>query len=260
MPDPNETTPAASNREVASSHSSTPSSHEALYEDLKFNKYHRKPLASWQRGIVIRQRCHIELSVHYDQLDRILNTFSLTLTALSSSAIFASANPQVSAAFGDTSSKNVVSYVAGIIAVVSTILQAVHRALQHVLLAEQNKQATVALTKLRFRLEFITGDNLVDTGTLNYIYLNRWAKEYNDALESAPLNLKSILKPHAKNMLKGRFMSFRVILKTLKCKRAGRAIQSDLFNVGLKNINSTSSGSDESITNESTVLLDRSMS
>ena len=260
MPDPNETTPAASNRKVASSHSSTPSSHEALYEDLTFNKDHRKPLASWQRGIIIRQRCHSELSVHYDQLDRILNTFSLTLTALSSSAIFASVNPQVSAAFGDTSSKNVVSYVAGMIAVVSTILQAVHRALQHVLLAEQHKQATVALTKLRFRLEFITGDNVVDTGTLNYIYLNRWAKEYNDALESAPLIPQKYFEAARKEYVEREVHEFSRHTKDIEVQLAGRAVQSDLFNVGLKNINSTSSGSDESITNESTALLDRSMS
>ena len=199
--------------------------------------------------------------MHYDQLDRILNTFSLTLTALSSSAIFASVNPQViSAVFGDTSSNNVVSYVVGIIAVVSTIPQAVHRALQHVLLAEKHKQATVALTKLRFRLEFITGDNVVDTGTLNYIYLNRWAKEYNDALESAPLIPQKYFDAARKEYVEREVHEFSRHTKDIEVQLAGRAVQSDLFNVGLKNINSTSSGSDESITNESTALLDRSMS
>ena len=157
------------------------------YEDLTSNKDHKKPIEAWQRGIITNQLCHSQLAEKYDLFDTILNTFSLTLTALSSSAIFVSVNPQVDAAFGGMWSKNLVSYVAGIISVVSTILQAVHMALQHVILAEQHRQATIALTKLRFHLELIVGDNVKDTGNLNYSDLNRWAREYKDALESAPV-------------------------------------------------------------------------
>jgi len=174
MADTNELTPM--NNSARASNHSTPT-----YDDLTFNKDHKKPIDAWQRGIIISQKCHSQLAETFARSDRILNTFSLTLTALSSSAIFASVNPP------DDWGKNVISYVAGMIAVVSTILQAVHRALQHVLFAEQHKQAAIALTKLRFRLELIVGDNLKDTGNLNYRDLNEWARDYDDALESAPL-------------------------------------------------------------------------
>mmetsp|Transcript_23292 Transcript_23292/g.34532 ORF Transcript_23292/g.34532 Transcript_23292/m.34532 type:complete len:250 (+) Transcript_23292:69-818(+) len=149
---------------------------------LKFNKKHPRPIEAWSRAISIRQACHSSLSTKYAKFDKSMNTVNVTLTALSSSAIFASMHPT-----GGSSGTSYLPFGAGAIAVASTILQSVQKALQYAQLAEQHKVANRQLTKIKFRLEVITGENFEDDGTLNMERLTEWVREYEDLLESAPI-------------------------------------------------------------------------
>ncbi len=161
---------------------------DIINSNIVHNKYHKRPIKSWARGIIIRQACHSKLATSYTQMDNRLNTLSVTLTALSSSAVFATINPTVDMTLnGIPNSKNYLAWGAGLIALASTVLQAIVKALNYATLAEQHRMATSQFTRLRFRLELVVGDHYVDDGNLNMEKLAEWTREYEDLLESTPV-------------------------------------------------------------------------
>ncbi len=153
--------------------------------NIVYNIHHKKPFKSWARGALIRQICHSELATWYERTDKILNTITVTLTAISSSAIFAAVNPSVDSSI--PSGKNYLSWGAGFVAVISTILQAIMKALSYASLAEQHKLAARQFTKVRFRLEIICGNNYVDDGHVNTDKVAEWIREYEELLDSTPV-------------------------------------------------------------------------
>ncbi len=161
---------------------------------IQHNPDHVRPLKAWAREIAIRKESHRELANHYSTFDKIINGIAVTLSAFSSSAIFASykATPV-------EETNHIINFqlIGGIIAVTSTILQSLQKALQFAELAEQHKNACKQFTKLRFRLEIIAGENLEDDGTLNMDRLTDWTREYQDLLESSPLIHIAMLKKQA---------------------------------------------------------------
>jgi len=161
------------------------------YEDLKYNPSHKKPLGSWMKTIRIRTNCHGRLANKYDTVDKRMNTVSVALTGISSSAIFASTSQGVSL-------NDLISYAAGLIAILSTILQAVNKSMAYAQMAEQHKIANKQLIKLRFRLEVIAGDNYDDDGGVNFNNLTEWTQEFLDTLESAPIIPLQIFKEEKK--------------------------------------------------------------
>ncbi len=166
----------------------TNSGADIINSHIVHNKYHKRPIRSWARGIIIRQACHSKLATKYTRIDNWLNLISVTLTALSSSAVFATINPSIDMTLdGIPNSKNYLSWGAGLVAVTSTILQAIVKAMNFATLAEQHRMATRQLTKLRFRLELVVGDNFVDDGKLKMEKLAEWTREYEDLLDSAPI-------------------------------------------------------------------------
>eukprot|EP01083_Nonionella_stella_P195595 720401_1 len=165
------------------------------YENLKYNPSHKKPLGSWMKTICIRTNCHGRLAYKYDTVDKRMNTISVALTGISSSAIFASTSQSANGkSSGGISLNDLISYVAGLIAVLSTILQAVHKSMAYAKLAEQHKIANKQLIKLRFRLEVIVGDNYDDDGGINFNNLTEWTQEFLDTLEAAPIIPQKIFK------------------------------------------------------------------
>ncbi len=166
---------------------------DIITSSIVHNAHHKKPFKSWARGVLVRQICHSELATRYDRTDKILNTVTVTLTALSSSAIFAAVNPSVNNSF--PGGKNYLSWAAGFVSVISTILQAVMRALSYASQAEQHKLAARQYTKARFRLEIICGNNYVDDGHLNTDKVAGWTREYEELLDSTPvLSQKQVLQ------------------------------------------------------------------
>lgn len=155
----------------------------ASYEDLRYNPTHKKPIGTWMKDITIREKCHGNLATYYDHRDKTMNTVSVALTGISSSAMVAS----TSGSGGSDLTNQMISYAAGIIAVISTILQAVHKSMQYATLAEKHKTANKQLIKLRFRLEIIVGDNFEDDGEINFTNLTEWSGQYESVLEAAPM-------------------------------------------------------------------------
>jgi hypothetical protein len=137
---------------------------KAVHEEQKMNEYKNngrnsviymgqlsgvgKPVNKWYRGLVVRQWCHSHLASNYLRYDLNLNTFSVALTAISSSAIFTSLSPAAMASDGaeleldgdsTTDSSDINSYnsgtsnrlalAAGCIAAFNTVLQAVMQTL-----------------------------------------------------------------------------------------------------------------------------------
>jgi hypothetical protein len=116
-----------------------------------------KPITKWYRGIVVRQSCHSHLASEYLQRDLYMNTLSVALTAITSSAIFTSLSPAATSSSatsisqqeeiddidldGDTTTtsrdinsypidtSNILALAAGTIAALNTVLQAVLRTL-----------------------------------------------------------------------------------------------------------------------------------
>ncbi len=163
---------------------------------IQFNPEHVRPLRAWGREIAIRTESHRELSNHFSKCDKIINGIAVTLSAFASSAIFASYQATT---VEEKSKGGMINYqmVGGVIAVIGTILQSLQKALQFAELAEQHKNACKQFTKLRFRLEIIAGENLIDDGTLNMDRLTDWTREYQDLLESSPLIRMSMLQKQA---------------------------------------------------------------
>lgn len=161
------------------------------YDDLQFNPKHKKPLASWMNGLKTRLSAHTTLATKYDRKDKTMNTISVIITGLTSSAIFASNSGSVS---GSMSVNQLISQFAGVLAVISTILQSVHKSMQYSNLAEQHKFAVKQLTKLKFRFEIIVGDNCEDDGEVNFNNLTEWTREYQAVLESAPIIPQTIFQ------------------------------------------------------------------
>jgi len=111
-----------------------------------------KPINKWYRGLVVRQWCHNHIASNYLGYDLKLNTLSVALTAITSSAIFTSLSPAAVASDGaeleldgvtTTGSSDINSYnsgtsnrlanrlalAAGCIAAFNTILQAIMQTL-----------------------------------------------------------------------------------------------------------------------------------
>jgi hypothetical protein len=141
---------------------------KAVHEEQKVNEYKNngrnsmiymgqlpgvgKPVNKWYRGLVVRQWCHSHLASNYLRYDLNLNTLSVALTAITSSAIFTSLSPASVASNvaeleldGDTTTggsdinsynsgasnrlANKLALAAGCIAAFNTILQAVMQTL-----------------------------------------------------------------------------------------------------------------------------------
>jgi hypothetical protein len=115
-----------------------------------------KPVNKWYRGLVVRQSCHSHLASDYLYRDLYMNTLSVALTAITSSAIFTSLSPAAASSSSTTSQQqeeivdidlngdattssdinsypidtsNSLALAAGCIAALNTVLQAVMRTL-----------------------------------------------------------------------------------------------------------------------------------
>ena len=166
------------------------------FGELNHNPDHERPLKAWARDVAIRQECHRELALKYSRRGKILNAISVFLSAFSSSAIFASFKKQE--AVEDNIFLSNLHVIGGVVAAFSTFMQSLQQSLEYAEYAERNMTACKQFTKLRFRLEVIAGNNLVDDGKLVMARLTDWTREYQDLLESSPLIDLSIIDRHTK--------------------------------------------------------------
>jgi hypothetical protein len=105
-----------------------------------------KPINKWYRGLVVRQCCHSHLASTYIKNDLYMNTLSVALTAITSSAIFTSLSPAAAATNSNSSGggggggsnaeleldngeSNRLALAAGCIAAFNTVLQAIMQTL-----------------------------------------------------------------------------------------------------------------------------------
>ncbi|GFH55182.1 hypothetical protein CTEN210_11658 [Chaetoceros tenuissimus] len=115
----------------------------------------RFPFKSWYRGIIIQQ----------------------------SSAIFGSIN-------SDTEQTWLIS-TAGVIALISTLLQAIHKALEDGVTAEKHRLALKHYTKMRIGLETLIGDvthfeKFEDLSDKELYSISAWVNDYQEKVEFIP--------------------------------------------------------------------------
>lgn len=190
------------------------------FDRLPYNEYHPKPIRTWARGIAIQQTCHSYLAEKFRKYEQILATTSVFLTALTSSAIFTSISPlgnqgaNTNNGTDDTTSTSSfsvkLSAIAGTIAALNTILQAVHKHLQFASRSEQHFLAFKRFTKIRFQLESLAGDKYRDDGKLNEALLKDWIDGYGEVLESAPNIPQEVFKRFLKEELRHEMTYFKV--------------------------------------------------
>ena len=185
-----------------------------------------KPIKKWYRGLVIRQCCHSHLASKYLYQDMCMNTFSVALTAITSSAIFTSLSPSSSSSSqpvnynydqvmedgvadgeGDTVAfvnptaqttpvvhipvdyASTLALLAGIIAAFNTVLQGISRTQGYGQRGEQHLHAYKNFSRLRFKLENIIGDKpkYGDHENVDTNLLDNWIKKYEEVLEESPV-------------------------------------------------------------------------
>ena len=143
----------------------------------------RLPFKSWYRGIIIKQACHSEKERYHAKRDQIINVACVCLTAITGSAIFGSIN-------GDKE-QNWLITSAGVIALISTLLQAIHKALEDGVTAEKHRFALKHYTKIRIALETLIGDpntfeKFGDISDKELYSISAWVNDYQEKVEFIP--------------------------------------------------------------------------
>ena len=145
----------------------------------------RLPFKSWYRGIIIQQSCHSEKERHHAKRDKIINVLSVCLTAITGrSAIFGSIN-------SETQQTCWLVSTAGVIALISTLLQAIHKSLEDGVRAEQHRFALKHYTKMRIGLETLIGDirnfeKFEDLSDKELYSISAWVDDYRQKVEFIP--------------------------------------------------------------------------
>ena len=148
-----------------------------------------KPLKTWYRSLVIRQSCHSQMAEELMAYDMYLNTISVAMTAVTSSAIFTSLVPS-------DGGGQILALSAGILAAFNTVLQAIMKTLAYNRRGEQHLAAFKMFTRMRFKMENLIGDRKSYTHHegINDKMLNEWIEKYEELLESEPVIPQDILE------------------------------------------------------------------
>ena len=155
-----------------------------------------KPLKVWYRSMVIRQSCHSHLADKYISKDMYFNTASITITAITSSAIFTSLVPSTAAKAAQAGTYNSLAVTAGILAAFNTVLQAIMKTTAYHRRGENHLIAFKQYTKMRFQLENLIGDKMsyYHHSEIDDRMLDVWIEKYEELLESEPMIPQHILE------------------------------------------------------------------
>jgi len=156
----------------------------------------KKPIKQWYRSLVIRQSCHSQLAEEMINKDMYLNTLSVGLTAITSSAIFTSLAPSTDGGGIKTSGGgHQLAMMAGVLAAINTVLQAVMKTVNYARKGEQHLTAFKGFTKMRFKLENLIGNpkRYENDEKINEKMLSRWIDKYEELIEMEPIIPEEIL-------------------------------------------------------------------
>jgi hypothetical protein len=113
---------------------------------------HTETINQWENGLHIRHIAHSLAFSYYNSADKTVGLSSTLLTALVSSAIFASISKPSTDGFIKTSSINVI-VVAGVVSIIATLFSAANAFLKYGELAARHNQAVASFGSLRRELE-----------------------------------------------------------------------------------------------------------
>ena len=152
-----------------------------------------KPLKIWYRSLVIRQSCHSHMAEELIAKDMYLNTISVAITAVTSSAIFTSLVPSSGS---QTGGYNSLAVMAGVLAAINTVLQAIVKTMAYNRRGEQHLNAFKMFTRMRFKMENLIGDKKVYSHheDINDTMLDEWIEKYEELLELEPIIPQCILE------------------------------------------------------------------
>jgi len=177
-----------------------------------------RPFEKWYRGIAIRQLAHSELAAKFSRMNMYMNTLSVALTALTSSAIFTSISPPALEYYGDynttsasataSATDSTIGYLnlallAGVISAFNTVLQGVMTTLAYGTKGEQHLAAFKAYTRMRFQLEDMIGEN----GEFNHCLesneqeeAKKWVEKFLEVQESSPIVPQDVFDHHLERL------------------------------------------------------------
>jgi len=161
----------------------------------------KKPIKQWYRSLVIRQSCHSRMAEDMINKDMYLNTLSVGLTAITSSAIFTSLAPSTDGGGIKTSvGGHQLAMMAGVLAAINTVLQAVMKTVNYARKGEQHLNAFKGFTKMRFKLENLIGNpkRYENDEKINEKMLSRWIDKYEELIEMEPIIPEEILEEMTK--------------------------------------------------------------
>mmetsp|Transcript_62126 Transcript_62126/g.69558 ORF Transcript_62126/g.69558 Transcript_62126/m.69558 type:complete len:185 (-) Transcript_62126:32-586(-) len=157
----------------------------------------KKPIKQWYRSLVIRQSCHSHMAEDMINKDMYLNTLSVGITAITSSAIFTSLAPSNDGGGIKTSGGGTqLAMMAGILAAINTVLQAVMKTVNYARRGEQHLISFKGFTKMRFKLENLIGNpkRYENDEKINEKMLSRWIDKYEELIEMEPIIPEEILE------------------------------------------------------------------
>ena len=144
-------------------------------------------LNQWRQVVRTNALCHKALARRYRDRATYLTVLLVTLNAVCGSAIFSSAG--VESQGGQVAPSVVLTFVAGILAMVTAVVSAVKSALAWDVRSEQHRQSALRYSKLWTRFDDMHGlmqlDYLEGYNKKHPLWLD-WYKDYLDVMEFAP--------------------------------------------------------------------------